>query len=81
MNEPAGRPSLLTPGGSDADPMRGLRHELGNILTAIRGYALLLREDADPSGEVGEFSAKILSLVERGEKLIEGTRQSHADAP
>lgn len=70
----SGPASILTPGGRDADRMRGIRHELGNLLTAIRGYALLMQEDAEAGTDVDAFSGKILNLVERGERLLEGTR-------
>jgi len=63
-----------TEGMTKEEELRHARHELGNVLTAIRGYALLLSEDLEKDSEPHSFAVRILEAVARGAGVLETMR-------
>lgn len=50
---------------------RGLAHDVGNVLTAVKGYARMARRDAAPGSALGERLDKIESVAARAAELTQ----------
>ncbi|QEL20619.1 histidine kinase dimerization/phospho-acceptor domain-containing protein [Limnoglobus roseus] len=61
-------PDALPAAASDPN---AVRHDLNNLLTVVRGFALLLAEDL-PTGDLGrEYVAEILGATDRIAALVD----------